>query len=121
MPQVEVTDSDYEKAMAQKALFEELLVDYQLNPEANADKISRIKADIAEIAAEAKVYDYKLNPRSKPELCGTCNAHRYVDMPNVKCASCGLTLIKARPPDGVAHWVIQGEESIARPITDGEP
>lgn len=121
MPQVEVTDSDYEKAMAQKELFEELLVDYQLNPEANADKIARIKADIAEIAAEAKIYDYKLNPRSKPELCGTCNAHPYVDMPDGMCASCGLKLIKARPPVGVAHWTIQGEDSIARPISDGEP
>lgn len=122
MPQVEITAHDLVKAQQQKALFEELLVDFQLNPEANADKISRIKEDISEIDAEARGYSLLLNPRARPRLCGTCNAHPFIDMPDTKCASCGLPLHRARPKDGVAHWVVFGEgQNIALPIGEKVP
>lgn len=109
MPEISISDHDLEKAISQKKLFKELLVDYQLNPEANADKIARIKADIKEIDDEARKYDIILNPRPRPEICRLCNGHPKVEMATKPCPECGVDIVNAQPPSGVTHWKVPGD------------
>lgn len=109
MPSIEVTEDDLEKANQQIALLEELVVDYQGRGGDNSAVIGKLEADIREIRAEAKRYDYKLNPRPRAEICTLCNLHPMVTMPSRPCPSCGCIIVNAQPPSGKVHWKVPGE------------
>lgn len=106
MAEITVSDIDFEKATSQVALLKEMLVDYEVHPTDNAEIISKIKSDIAEIEAEARAYDQLLNPRPMPEICRLCNGHPKVDMPTKPCPECGVNLVQAQPAEGFVHWKI---------------
>jgi len=109
MPQMQVSETDLEKAKGQVALLKEMLVDYSLNPEANAEIIAKIESDIKENEEDARTFDQILNPRPRPEKCRLCNGHPKVDMATKPCPECGVDLVMAQPPSGVTHWKVPGQ------------
>jgi len=119
MPEISVSEIDLEKARSQVELLKEMLVDYQLNPQANAVIIAKIEADIGEITAEARVYDLKLNPRPMPSICGLCNLHPKVETRPMPCPECGNKLINCQPPEGIIHWKVPGAVT-GLALSDGE-
>ncbi len=109
MLSIEVTEIDLEKAQQQIALLEDLVSDYKTRSGDHSTTIAAIEEDILEIKAEARQYDYLLNPRPKPEICTLCNGHPKVDMASRPCPNCGCMLVKAQPAEDKVNWRIPGE------------
>lgn len=104
MPSIEVTESDLEKAHQQIVLLEDMVSDYKARSGDHSNTINDLMEDISEIRAEARNYDYLLNPRAAPEICTLCNGHPYVKMSTRPCPNCGCKLVNAQTADDVVHW-----------------